>query len=96
VEDFTARDRFIILDLFVNNEKTLLKVYEALFPPRGNNGNKGSNSGSLERNQGMSSPQKVPTSKISSVERLPQIVPAGVGGFGSNTVGGSLSARRYK
>lgn len=33
-EDFTARDRFIILDLFVNNEKTLLKIYEALFPPR--------------------------------------------------------------
>jgi hypothetical protein len=22
------------LDLFVNNEKTLLKIYEALFPPR--------------------------------------------------------------
>jgi hypothetical protein len=34
IEDFTARDRFIILDLFVNNEKTLLKLYEALFPPR--------------------------------------------------------------
>lgn len=31
MEDFTARDRFIILDLFVNNEKTLLKIYEALF-----------------------------------------------------------------
>jgi hypothetical protein len=48
VEDFTARDRFIILDLFVNNEKTLLKVYEALFPPRGD---KRGNSGSIERNQ---------------------------------------------
>jgi hypothetical protein len=34
IEEFTARDRFIILDLFVNNEKTLLKLYEALFPPR--------------------------------------------------------------
>lgn len=34
MEDFTARDRFIILDLFVNNEKTLLKLHEALFPPR--------------------------------------------------------------
>ena len=34
IDDFTARDRFIILDLFVNNEKTLLKIYEALFPPR--------------------------------------------------------------
>ena len=34
IDDFTARDRFIILDLFVNNEKTLLKLYEALFPPR--------------------------------------------------------------
>jgi hypothetical protein len=39
IEDFTARDRFIILDLFVNNEKTLLKIYEALFPPRQNNKN---------------------------------------------------------
>ena len=47
IEDFTARDRFIILDLFVNNEKTLLKIYEALFPPRGNKGN----SDSVERNQ---------------------------------------------
>lgn len=34
MEDFTARDRFIILDLFVNNEKTLLKIYEALFQTR--------------------------------------------------------------
>lgn len=33
-EDFTAKDRFIILDLFVNNEKTLLKIYEALFQVR--------------------------------------------------------------
>jgi peptide subunit release factor RF-3 len=39
IDDFTARDRFIILDLFVNNEKTLLKLYEALFPPRSNNPN---------------------------------------------------------
>ena len=44
IEDFTARDRFIILDLFVNNEKTLLKVYEALFPPK-------QTKDSLERNQ---------------------------------------------
>jgi len=47
IDDFTARDRFIILDLFVNNEKTLLKVYEALFPPKQNKGG----SDSLERNQ---------------------------------------------
>jgi hypothetical protein len=32
--DFTAKDRYNILDLFVNNEKTLIKVYEALFPHR--------------------------------------------------------------
>lgn len=32
--DFTNKDKFHILDLFVNNEKTLLKVYEALFPHR--------------------------------------------------------------
>lgn len=33
-EDFTQRDKFNILDLFVNNEKTLVKIYEALFPHR--------------------------------------------------------------
>ncbi len=34
VADFTTKDRFNLLDLFVNNEKTLVKVYEALFPHR--------------------------------------------------------------
>ena len=34
INDFTVRDRCNILDLFVNNEKTLLKIYEALFPHR--------------------------------------------------------------
>ena len=33
-EDFTNKDKFNILDLFVNNEKTLVKIYEALFPHR--------------------------------------------------------------
>ena len=28
------RDKCNLLDLFVNNEKTLLKIYEALFPHR--------------------------------------------------------------
>jgi len=32
--DFTNRDKCNLLDLFVNNEKTLLKIYEALFPHR--------------------------------------------------------------
>ena len=32
--DFTQRDKCNLLDLFVNNEKTLLKIYEALFPHR--------------------------------------------------------------
>ena len=32
--DFTAKDKFNLLDLFVNNEKTLVRIYEALFPPR--------------------------------------------------------------
>ena len=32
--DFTTRDKCNLLDLFVNNEKTLLKIYEALFPHR--------------------------------------------------------------
>ena len=38
VTDFTNRDKTHILDLFVNNEKTLLKIYEALFPHRTVNG----------------------------------------------------------
>ena len=33
-EDFTSKDKFNILDLFVNNQKTLIKIYEALFPHR--------------------------------------------------------------
>lgn len=32
LEEFTAMDRINILDLFVNNEKTLLRVHEVLFP----------------------------------------------------------------
>ena len=31
-EEFTSADRSHLLDLFVNNEMTLLKVYEVLFP----------------------------------------------------------------
>ena len=31
-EEFTSADRSHLLDLFVNNEQTLLKVYEILFP----------------------------------------------------------------
>jgi len=34
--DFTVKDKCNLLDLFVNNEKTLLKMYEALFPHRVN------------------------------------------------------------
>ena len=36
ITDFTNRDKSHLLDLFVNNEKTLLKIYEALFPHRVN------------------------------------------------------------
>ena len=32
--EFTTQDRNNLLDLFVNNEQTLLKVYEILFPKR--------------------------------------------------------------
>ena len=32
--DFTSKDKTMLLDRFVNSEKTLLKVYEALFPSR--------------------------------------------------------------
>ena len=31
-EEFTSADRSHLLDLFVNNEQTLLKIYEVLFP----------------------------------------------------------------
>ena len=34
IESFSEKDRSNLLDLFVNNEKTLLKIYEALFPHR--------------------------------------------------------------
>lgn len=35
--EFTSLDRNNLLDLFVNNEKTLLKVYEILFPRKNQN-----------------------------------------------------------
>lgn len=35
--EFTTQDRNNLLDLFVNNEKTLLQVYEILFPRKGAN-----------------------------------------------------------
>ena len=31
-EEFTAQDSTRLLDLFVNNEQTLLKMYELIFP----------------------------------------------------------------
>ena len=34
IEDFTNKDKINLLELFVNNEKTLLKIYEILFPHR--------------------------------------------------------------
>ncbi len=34
IGDFTAKDKVNLLELFVNNEKTLLKIYELLFPHR--------------------------------------------------------------
>ena len=34
IKDFTQKDKYNLLDLFVNNEKTLLKIYEALFPQK--------------------------------------------------------------
>ena len=32
LNEFTTKDREHLLDLFVNNEKTLLTIYEILFP----------------------------------------------------------------
>ena len=32
LEEFTKRDRYHLLDLFVNNEQTLSVMFEALFP----------------------------------------------------------------
>lgn len=40
--EFTTVDRNNLLDLFVNNEKTLLKIYEILFPRRNQNQASGS------------------------------------------------------
>lgn len=40
--EFTTQDRNNLLDLFVNNEKTLLKIYENLFPRRSGAGNNNS------------------------------------------------------
>ena len=37
--EFTTQDRNNLLDLFVNNEQTLLKVYEILFPKKQAHGN---------------------------------------------------------
>lgn len=37
LSDFTPQDKQSLLDLFVNNEKTLLKIYEALFPHNSSN-----------------------------------------------------------
>jgi len=37
--EFTAQDRNNLLDLFVNNETTLLKIYEILFPKKTNPNN---------------------------------------------------------
>ena len=34
INEFTSMDRNNLLDLFVNNERTLLKIYEILFPHR--------------------------------------------------------------
>jgi hypothetical protein len=30
--DFTQKDKYNLLDLFVNNEQTLTRIYDALFP----------------------------------------------------------------
>ncbi len=32
--EFTAHDKNNLLDLFVNNERTLLRIYEILFPKK--------------------------------------------------------------
>ena len=34
LSEFTAYDRNNLLDLFVNNERTLLRIYEILFPKK--------------------------------------------------------------
>jgi hypothetical protein len=51
-EDFTAKDKFNVLDLFVNNERTLIKIFEALFPHR-TSGNLGASSGPSPANRNL-------------------------------------------
>ena len=46
--EFTSQDRNNLLDLFVNNEKTLLRIYENLFPRRAGAGNNANNINSLK------------------------------------------------
>lgn len=55
ITEFTPIDRCNLLDLFVNNEKTLLKIYEACFPHRTNN--------FTDPNQGMTGPGVVSNSR---------------------------------
>lgn len=42
--EFTSQDRNNLLDLFVNNEKTLIKIYEILFPRKTQSTNMKTNS----------------------------------------------------
>jgi hypothetical protein len=49
----------MLLDLFVNNEKTLLRIYEALFPHRaGNTGGSSLGAGGASIMQGNSNKEK--------------------------------------
>jgi len=41
ISDFTIKDKTFLIDLFVNNENVLLKMYEFLFPNRANTQKKG-------------------------------------------------------
>ena len=54
LSDFSASDKQSLLDLFVNNEKTLLKIYEALFPHNTSNIIQGDNNLSYKSNEYMS------------------------------------------
>ena len=57
LSEFTSRDKCNLLDLFVNNEKTLLKIYEALFPHRAAQqnvtANNSLNQSQIQPNQGL-------------------------------------------
>ena len=91
-EDFTSKDKFNILDLFVNNEKTLVKIYEALFPHRavakGLSNNANSVSGGIDKSTGRYGYLSGVASPIEQSQYLQYQFPTGKAGTHANSQSG--------